>query len=258
MAWQLTILAAVRVGAFMMVAPLLGNRQIPWWTRLAIVVLVSLALAPLGATPGEGMTGDAACWGVGPFVDRLIAELMTGLMLGLGVSVLVSAATMAGQILAQMSGLSWPASESENNSAVTQLVWMVSLVVFVLMKGPELMLSALADTFVSIPAGQNTGGTNQLEFVTNILTHSFWLALRGVGPAVAALWIGMLGITLLVRVLPQAGCLQLGMDAGMAAFWLAIVLTVCGGVWIWMDDLDSWMHIIRDQAMASTIKATPH
>ncbi len=241
----------------MAVAPLLGNRQIPWWIRAAVVVLVSLALAPLVATAfGSESAEGASWWALGGFIDRLFAELMIGLMLGLGVSVLVSAATMAGQILAQMSGLSWPMSESENNSPVTQLVWMVSLVVFVLMQGPELMLSALADTFVSIPPGQVSGGTNQMGFVTSMLTHSFWLALRGVGPAVAALWIGILGITILVRVLPQAGCLQLGMDAGMAAFWLAIVLTVCCGVWIWMDDLDSWMHIIRDQVVASAV-ATP-
>ncbi len=253
MAWQLTLLAAIRVSTFVWIAPLLGNHRIPWWIRAVTAVLVSLALAPL-AVNSHALAGATVLDG-GELFSRGLSELMTGLMLGLGVSVLVGAATMAGQILSQMSGISWPISDSEASSPVTQLVWMVSLVVFVLMRGPELMLGALAGTLQTLPPGTTMAAGAQIAFVTELLTHSFWLTLRGVAPAVAALWIAMLGVTILVRVLPQAGCLQLGMDAGLAAFWLAVLVTVCGGVWIWMDDLESWMNLLQQRLIAAAGQA---
>lgn len=248
MAGELTLLAAVRVAAFVAVAPLTGHQRIPLWIRSLLAVAIALALAPLASSSAP--PSGPAC-PPGELLGRGLSELMTGLMLGLGVLVLVEAGAMGGQILAHMSGLAWPTSELEESSPASQLVWMLSLVVFVLMRGPELMLTTLAETFVSLPPGRVGEGSGQLAFVVELLNHSFWLAIRGVAPAVAALWIAVLAVTILVRVLPQAGCLQLGMDAGLATFWLAMLLTVCGGVWIWMDDLESWMSLLRQRLLAT-------
>lgn len=247
MAIELTVLAAIRVAAFLAVAPLLGQQPVPGWMRVGLTVVIALALAPLGSGAAMAVPPMAEA---GDWLSRAVSELMIGLMLGLGVVVIVEAASMGGQLLAQMAGLSWPASESAEASPASQLVGLLALAVFALLRGPELMLDALAGTLVAIPPGRGSpvgSAEGQLGFVVDLMSQSLWLSLRGVAPAVAAIWMAMLAVTILVRVLPQAGCLQLGLDAGTAVFWLAILLAVCGGVWVWNDDLESWMGILRNR-----------
>ncbi len=248
MAWQLMALAACRIAAFVLAAPLFGCQRIPWWIRLGLMLAIAAALAPLVV---GSAAGEATPLSPPELVSRGLGEILVGLMLGLGASVLTSAAAMAGQILSQMVGLQWPVYEADGSSPVTKLIGLLSLVVFVLMRGPEMMLAALSQSLVDLPPGAAQVARSQLELITSLLSQSLWLCLRGVAPAVASLWIAILAVTMVSRVLPQAGSLQLGMDAGLAAMWLAVLLTVCGGMWVWMDDIEHWMVALRQQAVAA-------
>lgn len=247
MAWQLMALAACRIAAFMLAAPLFGCLRIPWWIRLGLMAAVAAAVAPLVV---GGAAEHAVALAPAELVSRGLGEVLVGLMLGLGATVLTGAAAMAGQVLSQMTGLQWPVYEGDGSSPVSQLIGLVSLVVFVLLRGPDMMLAALSQSLVDLPPGGARVANNQLELLAKLLSQSLWLCLRGVAPAIASLWIAILAVTLVIRVLPQAGSLQLGMDASLAAMWLAILLTLCGGTWVWMDDLEQWMVALREQAVA--------
>lgn len=244
MAWEMIALAACRITAFMLIAPLAGHRAIPLPIRLLLAVCVSAALAP-GAVAGPAATVTPSASNL---LGAVLSEILIGVMLGIAAHALVSAATMGGQIVAQMAGLSWQTGDPDQPGPAAQLTGMLALAVFALMRGPELALAAVAQTLADLPPGSSRGQPSPVpaELMVQILQHSFWLTLRGIAPAVTAVWIAHLGVTLLVRVLPQAGCLHLGMDAGMAVCWLALVLLVCGGAWLWMDDIDGWMQNVRN------------
>ncbi len=122
---------------------------------------------------------------LGNLVNYLVliaAEVLIGLTLGLGVNILFSGIQIAANVIGQMSGLQLaevfdPATDA-NVPVFSQIMFYVTLAVFVLIGGHRRVLGGLLDTFVWLPAG--AGGLPQglAEAVTGLATQSFLLAVR--------------------------------------------------------------------------------
>ena len=237
--------------AVAMTAPLLGSRVVSMRARIGIALAVAVLAFPLVEVSNVPTQPSEVC-------SAFISEALIGALLGLGVMILFAAAQMVGAVIGQMAGIQITDQLDPNSgsasSAVSQLFAVLSLAVFALVNGPELVVSSVLDTFVSLPPGTAIKTSSLLELVTQLLQQSFVLTLRGVAPAVASLMISTMVIGLIGRTYPQMNMLQVGLSSNLVVMMLAIFLTLGGCVWLFVDDWQQAVDFIQTTIGSNSIK----
>ena len=236
------LLVMARLMAVMMTAPLLGGRVVGRLPRAGIAVAIALIALPLVNASTVPLQPAA----IG---SAILSELFIGALLGLGVSILFAAAQMVGTVVGHMAGLQMADQLDPNTgqsaTAVSQLFAVVSLAVFAIIGGPEMIVSSVLDTFVNLPLGTTLETDSVLALLTQLLQQSFVLTLRGVGPAIASLMIATFVIGLVGRAYPQMNMLQVGLNSNLAVMLLAIFLTLGGSVWLFVEDWKQAVEVIQ-------------
>ncbi|MEQ1906285.1 MAG: flagellar biosynthetic protein FliR [Pirellulaceae bacterium] len=228
------LLIATRVGAFMLTAPMFASKQIPLTVRLGIALLVATAVT---AKVSSGHTFVV----MGELPTLLLREVLLGTFLGGGVSLLFSATGYMGGILSSMAGLSWGNEQTNEpqSEPAARLLWGVAIAIFLLSRGPESLVLGICDSFQQIPVGTQILAERQLGALGVLVQQTFWLALQGIGPAVAAYLGGVVALGAMSRVLPQFNLFFSGMNVNVILFWCSLFLVVCGGMWALQEDVSS-------------------
>ena len=246
------LLTATRITAMVCSAPVLGHHQVGWWIRIGLSVALSvLALSSIGPQSLKVTLNQTDLFGA------FVSEALIGLMLGLGISVLLAAGELMGDILAQLSGMNSGGGiedEADPAPANTRLIGIVTIAMFVLARGPEQLASGVLDSLQAIPIGSRMVRSDGLEFLGELITQSFWLALRGVGPAVAAMFAAMAIVSLIQKVLPQTGVVHAGPTVGLLVMALAMWITLSGGLWLidgnWQAGWEKMLHFLAADAIS--------
>ena len=232
---SVALLVYVRIQASILTAPLLGHAKVPFLFRIGMAVLLSVVTVPIVANGHSYATLENA-----DLLSCVLNELLIGSVLGLGVAILLSAAEVAGQIVGQLAGINMTdplSSESAKGGVTAGFFNMLSLAVFAMMGGPEMMVTAILDTFQTVSLGQSMNQGALLEMIVLLLGQSLSLAVRAVGPAVAALLIATITLGFVSRTLPQMNMFQIGLGSNLIVFWVAVFLTLGGCVWLFVDDI---------------------
>lgn len=250
------LIALARVSAIVMTAPLFGSRAIPLKLRIGIAIVLTATAFPL--IESSSIESSAP----GQIATAIFSEVIIGSLLGLGVMIMFSAAHAAGTVISQMAGIQMSNTldpqSGETASPVSHLFGILSLAAFALVGGPELVVSAMLDTFVQLPLGTKLETANVLGLVTELLQQSFILTLRGVAPAVAALMISTLVIGLISRSYPQMNLLGMGLSSNLIVMLLAVFFTLGGSVWLFVDDLDQFIALITSSMNESVAEVAIH
>ena len=258
----LFLLVLVRTTALVMTAPLLGSRAIPIHFRVGIGIVLSLITLPMirsHTTLPESLVNEPA-----EVLHLASAELVIGFALGLGVSLMFAAAQMSGTLLGQMAGIQisdqLDPTTGQSGTPVSQFFSILSLATFALMGGPELVLSSLLNTFVELPVGvrvfSGTDGAalarkDLADLLIEVLRQSFLLTLRAVGPAVVAMMISTVTISMIGRSCPQMNLSGIGFGSNVVIMLLAVFLFSGGCVWLFVDDLTSVVEQIQTTLVAN-------
>src|SRR5688572_19336220 len=216
-----------RLSGLMMTAPIYGSMEVPARVRALLVVALALLVTPSQiAHPAEAAT----------LIDYAVligGELAIGLVLGLGVQILFLAPQVAGQLISQMSGIALadvfnPSLDSEI-PVFSQLLYLFSLAIFLVIGGHRLVMAGLLETFEVIPPGQASLLATFSESFTTLVAQSFELGLRAAAPTVMALLLATLIMGLISRTVPQLNVMSFGF--GVSAITTLVVLSVSlGGV----------------------------
>ncbi len=137
------------------------------------------------------------------YLVLLGAELLIGLIMGLGVVALFAATHLAGQLISQMSGMQLAeAFDPTFDTSVplfSQLLSLVTLAVFLSIGGHRRVVEALLDTFVWLPPGQGMVSESFTAAMTSVLAQSFVLGIRAAAPTLVALLLATLILGLASR-----------------------------------------------------------
>ncbi len=259
----LLLLTFVRVACVMLTAPILGSRQAPWQLRLLLALFVAIAACPLVPVTALDLTSFDESWVMllsgghqslfewPPIPDLIslgLAEVVIGTALGLGVTIILAAARIAGEVVGQLAGLQWPtqqdASTGDSLSALSQLFGMVSLATFVLIGGPELTIGAFIESYKELPVGVSLDWQRVPELLTTWMQQCFLLTIRGVAPAVAALMISNLTISMISRAYPQANLLGISIHFNQLILMVIVLATIGGCLRLVVDDLPGQLQLI--------------
>ena len=210
-------LVLTRVSGLMVTAPIYGSNEIPMRVRALLAVAVAVLIMPSQwdtTIPDPGTTLNYAVI-VG-------SELIVGLCLGLGITILFSGIQLAGQIIGHIGGLMladvFDPSMGTSVPLFSRFLLLTSTAVFLLIGGHRMVLAGLLDTFTSLPpaAGSLPASLDQ-EFLGRLvtafellLTQSFSLGIRAAAPVATALLLSTLVMGLISRTLPQLNILAVG------------------------------------------------
>jgi flagellar biosynthetic protein FliR len=234
------VLILARVGALLTTAPLFGAQSAPIRVRALLAFALSLLVLPLHADPGTGSLLTASM-NVLSFGQLVAMEVVVGAMLGLGVMVLISGVQMAGQVVAQMSGMAigelFDPSFDTSVSVFGQVFYYVTIALFVAIGGHTMAIEALLNTFAWAPPGQAALSGDYADLMIGLLGQSFELALRAAAPLMIALLLSTIVLGLISRTMPQINVIVVGFSAN-ALLTLGLCFFCIGGVaWVFQQPL---------------------
>lgn len=244
-------LVLARVGALIMTAPIFASAAIPIRARALLAVAITLLVTPLvSASPPEGMT-ELLVYG-----RYLASEALIGLLLGFGITLLLSGIQLTGQIISQLGGTAladvFDPTLDSNVSIYSQLFYFITLAMFVLLDGHRLVMDALLDTYAWMPPGRASLGSTYVEALTTLLSQSFLLGIRAAAPTMTALLLATLLLGLIGRTMPQINILAVGFSVN-SLLTLGCLFTTLGAiVWAFPLEASSALDVLRE-AIASSV-----
>lgn len=205
------VLVLARVGGLVLTAPIFGSRAAPVHFRAFLAVAMTLLIVPLQTAAAPADAGNLLVFG-----KFVVNETLLGALLGLGLTILLSGAQMTGQLISQLGGTAiadvFDPTLDENIPVYAQLLFFLTLAMFVLLGGHRLSAEALLDTYVDMPVGTAMVGKSYVTVLTTIMGQSFELGIRAAAPAMTALLLATLVLGLIGRTLPQINVMAVGFN----------------------------------------------
>ena len=216
-AWlEATMLVAVRVTAFLFLAPPFSYGAIP--ARIKGMLGIGLALA-LSANIAPGYANLA----VAPFLGALTLQLVTGALLGFLVAVCFSAAQSAGSLIDVFGGFqlaqAFDPAMQVNGAQFTRLFHLTALVLLFASGGYQLILAGFARSFQAVPLDGAFAPADPASLLVSAVTDLVVSAVQIAGPLILVLFLADVGLGLVTRVAPALNAFALG-------FPLKILLTL--------------------------------
>ncbi len=238
-------LVTARVGALVMTAPIFGSLAIPIRVRALLAVAISLLIMPVVAA-----TAPVDITNLFVYARYLLSEALLGLLLGFGITLLLSGIQITGQIISQLGGTAlanvFDPTLNANVSIYSQFFYFLTLTMFVLLDGHRLMIDALLDTYTWLPPGRASLGTTYVDALTTLLSQSFLLGIRAAAPTMTALLLATLLLGLIGRTMPQINILAVGFGVN-SLLTLGCLFTSIGAIaWAFPQQAATAIDLLRD------------
>lgn len=205
---------ALRIGAMLMAMPLVGTRAVPARVRVMLAIALSVTLAPI-LPPVPVWNGfDAAA------VLTVARELAIGISIGFVLRLVFEAGAMAGEMVAQGTGLAFAQMSDPmrggSSGVVGQWFYLLFGLLFFTANGHLALISLLIDSYRSLPIGTPLPDPLALaamspSFVLQVFRGALTLAI----PLTVAMLAVNLAFGVLARAAPALNPIQLGLPVAL-------------------------------------------
>ena len=214
----------VRIGAFVMVMPLIGSSFVPVRVRLIVAVSLTIVMAPV--LPSMPTTQFLSL----PGVLLTLQEIAIGVAMGFLVQLVFDAITLGGQVIAMSMGLGFAVfldrTRGVNIPVLGQLFLMLGMLIFLSLDGHLALIRLIADSFHLLPPG--SGGPS-LTAISALLEWSgkvFIVAVKISLPAITALIVVNLSFGVMSRAAPTLNLFAVGFPVAMLLGFVVIFLNL--------------------------------
>jgi len=195
------LLILLRVGALLMMLPVLGHQLVPTQVKIGLIVLLTIILYPVvqGSVTQIPLTPVA-------FTAIAIQEILIASAMALLAQLIFTAAQFAGQLMSFQMGMTVanvfdPATHSQQ-SVISQLAMTLAMLLWLATGTHHLFLRALSESFTLFPIGHSWSAAG-LTLLTDAAANMFVLALKIAAPILLLLTFVYIALGLLARAVPQ-------------------------------------------------------
>lgn len=211
----------LRIGATLMVMPMIGAAVVPRRVRFLLAVGLTVALAPL--LPATNMPEPlSAAW-----TAAAVAEITTGIAIGLLLQLAFEATSLAGEFMAQGMGLAFAQMANPLSGGSGPLVGQMLLIVGgLLFFAADLhlaLIEVLVGSFHSVPPGHAPSAAAAAPLLLDFMGQVFLVGVQLALPMLVAMLVINLVFGVLSRTAPSLNPLQVGMSATL---FVGIVLLI--------------------------------
>lgn len=229
-------LVLTRVSGVVMGTPIYGSLEVPARVRAFLALALAVLMMPsqwhVIVEPPQNLVE----YGV-----VIVGELLVGLTLGMGTTILFAGVQLAGHVISQIGGSSIAEAIDPNTDSsvpiLGELLRLFTLAIFVAIGGHRLVLGGLLDTFAAIPPGQAVFAPSLSETLSVLITESMSLGVRMAAPAMTALLLATLVLGLVSRTVPQLNIFSLGFALNALAMFVAVAFSLGGIAWLFEDQV---------------------
>jgi flagellar biosynthesis protein FliR len=214
--FQSFLVLVSRIGGIVAAFPMLGGRTVPVQIKIALVVMLGIALSPLIQLPP--LSRDAMEMTAG-----LVSELLIGLVIGLAVRLLFGALEVAGDLLGTQIGFGavqlLDPMTSQQSSLLSEYFRIIASLVFLSVNAHMMVVAAIVSSYDAIPPFGARLTSALGEEVVHLSTHMFLVALKLSAPVLVAMILLNVLLAMLGRAVVQIN-----------VFVLSFPLTIAGGL----------------------------
>ena len=201
-------LVLFRVAGLMLTAPMFSSRVIPVRFRLGMILGISAMVYPLVApTVPADVTLTTALVGVA-------GEMLIGLIIGLGMSIVLVGVQLTGMLIGQQAGIALASvvdpTQGVNSTVVGQVYMITTMLIFLGIGGHRMMIAALLDTFAVVPLLGFGFDEPMMYVLSELLTVAMILTVKLFAPVFITLALTSLTLGFLGRTMPQLNILSIG------------------------------------------------
>ena len=217
--WPLT-----RILGLITTAPLFGNLSIPVRVKIGLGVMLTLVIAP--TVPAMPATDPMSLAGM----LILIQQLVIGLSMGFAMRIVFAAVEMAGEIAGLTMGFGFATffdpQTRARSSAIAQFLALLTLMLFLALDIHLMLLSTLAESFISLPISATPTGMSGLHQIASWGGLVFSAGVQLALPLIAALLLTNIALGVLTRAAPQLNLFGIGFPVTLGAGFLVIALVL--------------------------------
>lgn len=225
----------LRIGALLMAAPLFSLDSVTVRLRVVLSLVLTFFIYPLIVWPVIDPISAAG-------VLEIINQLFIGALMGLMLQITVAALVLAGQSIAGSMGLTMASMIDPNVGnvpVISQVLLILSTLVFLGFGGHVIILSILLDSFRVLPIGQSLMG--QIPYA-KVIAWSSMMFMGGVLvalPVMVSLLFINIGLGVVTRAAPSLNIFSVGFPATIAAGYIVLIISLESIVarmqWLWMQ-----------------------
>ncbi len=216
----------MRIGAFLMVMPLIGSSFVPVKVRVLLgmaLTTVMVPVLPVYAAP-EILSLEG--------VITVFQEIFIGIAMGFVVQLVFDAISLGGQVIAMSMGLGFAVfldrARGVNIPVLGQLFLMLGMLIFLSLNGHLALIKLIAESFYLQPI--STGGLSTAAILALLEWSSqvFAVALKIAIPAISALIVVNLSFGVMSRAAPTLNLFAVGFPVAMLLGFVVIFLNMGG------------------------------
>ncbi|MDP3953063.1 flagellar biosynthetic protein FliR [Microbacterium sp.] len=207
-AWlEATMLAAVRITAFIVIAPPFSYGAIPMRVKAMLAIALSLVMGGAVAPGYENLA-------TGPFLGALTVQVLTGALLGFLVLVCFSALQAAGNLIDVFGGFqlaqAFDPHSLVNGAQFTRLFHLSALALLFSSGGYQIILAGLARSFEAVPVDGIFEVSGPAELLVDGVSQMVLASVQIAGPLALVLFLADVGLGLITRVAPALNAFAMG------------------------------------------------
>ena len=223
-AWLATLIfPLVRILAMISTSPVLGNKQVPKRIKVGLSVMLAIIIAPtIGEMPPVSIGSPQG-------LLIILQQVIIGVAMGFTMRLIFTAVEMAGELIGLQMGLGFASFYDPLNASYTPIVarWMgmIAALAFLVINGHLYMLSALAESFKTLPIGSMMASQGFYEVATwggSIFAYALQISL----PILAALLTTNIALGILTRAAPQLNLFAIGFPVTLAIGFFVLALSM--------------------------------
>ncbi len=214
----------IRIGAFLMVMPLVGGSFVPVRVRLLLAIVLTIAIAPL--VPPTATQEVLSLAGL----VTMIQEIGIGVAMGFLVQLVFDAIALGGQVIGMSMGLGFAVfldrARGINIPVLGQLFLMLGMLVFLTLDGHLAMIQLLAESFRAWPISVGELTPQVLWDLLLWTRQLFVFAMKIALPAITALLVVNLSFGIMSRAAPTLNLFAVGFPVSMLLGFAVIFLNM--------------------------------
>ena len=223
------VLVVFRLAGMALYAPLFGSARIPRRIRVLLILVLAFGVTPGVRAPHLPETRWGMALGIG-------GEMAFGLAMGMVLSFVFVAVQWAGEMIGQQMGFNlgevFDPQFGGQSSAMGDLYFMFSLVVFLLLGGHRSMIRGVRASFDALPLLTVGVSHDVLTLLLDLFRAATVLAFQIGAPVLVTMVVVDLVLGLIGRTIPQMNVMSaaLSIRAGVGILVVCLGLALTGSV----------------------------
>ncbi|WP_211827103.1 flagellar biosynthetic protein FliR [Kistimonas asteriae] len=222
-----------RIGALLMVMPLIGSAMVPMRIRLVLALAISFLIAPL--LPAMPMVDPLS----GDSLLILLQQLLIGFMGGMLLHIYYAIFAMTGQMVSLQMGLGMAMMYDPINGVsipiIGQVFQILTSLMFLAMNGHLVVINVLVHSFETLPVAPIGADMLDLNTLTRLMSWATGAALIIALPAITSMLLVNISFGVMNRAAPQLNVFSLGFPMSMMAGVLVLMITVSGIAGLYLE-----------------------